>query len=318
MLAASTHFPFFSVILRAVAGSLSASGTRSCDCAQDDENMIYRLPIKNIFANNILVALSACLLLAACAEPVTRTPGISSQEIAAEAKVHEDAVAAAKRQSGGSKTSIDRSIAQNGLNAVAAKLLPAAAAYCQQFDGQSPCPYTYQLDKDDAPLNAYADGSQIVVAPAMIAFTQSPDELGVVLGHELAHNILKHPAKAQQNGMLGGLAGTALGAAAQAYGYNLGDLGGMGQQLAVGHYSQDFERDADYLGIYITYAAGYNVDVAPTFWQRMSVADPDGIYSASSHPTNPERAVLLRKAIAEIRAKVAAGQPLVPELRKQK
>ncbi len=270
-----------------------------------------------------LLTFSLCLMLAACAKPVTQTPGISQQEIDQEAKIHSAAAQAARQKAGAPELRMNRTVAQNGLNAVAARLLPAAAAYCHQFLHQARCPFTYELDEDSAPLNAYADGSRIVVAPAMIAFTQSPDELAVVLGHELAHNIFRHPALAQQNAMVGGLGGTAADMAAEHYGFDLGSLFGgkklaeVGSSMGAAQYSQDFERDADYLGIYITFAAGYNVDLAPGFWQRMSVADPDGIYSASSHPTNPERAILLRKAINEIRSKQKLGMPLTPELRKQ-
>jgi predicted Zn-dependent protease len=264
-------------------------------------------------------ALAAALLISACAKPVTQTPGVSSQEVAAEAKAHEDAVKASQAAGNGGRGSLDRTQSIAVLSDVAKRVLPSATDYCKQFTGAPDCGFAVALDKDDAPLNAYADGKQVVISPAMIAFTKTNDELAVVVSHELAHNILTHPQRATQNAMIGGLGGTLVDMAAQYYGINAGvSAAQLGQQMAVARYSQDFERDADYLGVYILSAAGYDVNTAPAFWQRMSIAGPDGIYRASSHPTNPERAVMLRKAIEEIQAKKAAGQPLTPNLRPSK
>lgn len=48
----------------------------------------------------------------------------------------------------------------------------------------------------------------------------------------------------------------------------------------------------------------------------MGAANPGSIRFASSHPTTAERYVRLDHYIREIEDKRAAGQPLVPEVRK--
>ena len=62
--------------------------------------------------------------------------------------------------------------------------------------------------------------------------------------------------------------------------------------------------------------AGYDIGLAPNFWRRMAVIHPGSIQTnhSSTHPSAPERFVALESAVGEIRAKLAAGQPLAPEI----
>lgn len=257
----------------------------------------------------------AVLALVSCAKPVTQAPNVSSAELAQERAVHEAAVNASGK---GGSTALPADYNRNAymarLKPMADRISNAAAPYCQSL--RTNCRYNFALDKDEAPLNAYADGKNVVISPAMMAFASNDNELALVVAHEMAHNILTHPGKTQQNAMTGMLGGTVLDALLSSQGLNTGgQLGKLGAQQGVLRYSQDFERDADYLGIYIAKTAGYDVSNAPNFWQRMSVNNPQAVYIAQSHPSNPERSVLLRKAIAEIESKQQSGQTLMPALR---
>lgn len=131
---------------------------------------------------------------------------------------------------------------------------------------------------DKSNVNAYADGKSISVTKGMLWFARDETELAMVLAHELAHNVMGH-------------AGSLSGA--------FSDKKGL-------------EADADYVGLYILARAGYDIDRAPQFWRRLAAAFPRLIESAKNHPIMPYRVVALRKTTAEIRARQAAGLPLIP------
>ena len=80
-------------------------------------------------------------------------------------------------------------------------------------------------------------------------------------------------------------------------------------------FSQDFEREADYVGVYLLARAGRPTAKAPNFWRRMAQEDPRSIKFASTHPTSAERFVRLEQASREIEQKVARGEDLRPEMR---
>ena len=58
--------------------------------------------------------------------------------------------------------------------------------------------------------------------------------------------------------------------------------------------------------------AGFKIEVAPQLWRRMAALIPRSS-KASTHPAPPERIAAMEQTVAEIRAKQAAGQPLVPD-----
>ncbi len=131
---------------------------------------------------------------------------------------------------------------------------------------------------DKSNVNAYADGKRISVTRGMLWFTRDETELAMVLAHELAHNVMGH-------------AGSLSGA--------FSDKKGL-------------ESDADYVGLYILARAGSDIDRGANFWRRLAAAFPRLIESTKNHPIMPYRFVALRKTTAEIRAKEAAGLPLIP------
>jgi predicted Zn-dependent protease len=148
----------------------------------------------------------------------------------------------------------------------------------------------------------------------MMRFAGSDDELAVVVSHELAHNAMRHMDAKKKNATLGAILGATLDVAAASQGVNTG--GGFSQQGAQAgarSYSQDFEREADYVGMYILARAGRPYADAPNFWRRMGQESPGSIRYASTHPTSAERFIRLDKTVAELKAKLASGAPLLPE-----
>ena len=47
----------------------------------------------------------------------------------------------------------------------------------------------------------------------------------------------------------------------------------------------------------------------------MTISNPDALYISVTHPTNPERYVLLEKTASEIENKKRLKQPLIPNIK---
>ncbi len=164
---------------------------------------------------------------------------------------------------------------------------------------------------DEVFINAMADGTNIIFTKPMMDITKTDDELALVIGHEIAHNSRNHVEAGQGNVLVGMVLGAAVSVAT---GVNVmgvgGDLGAMA-------FSQDFESEADYVGLYHVARAGYAIENAPYIWRRMAAVNPAAIdMVGQSHPSNARRFVALEAAVKEIKQKQAAGQPLMPEEQK--
>lgn len=172
------------------------------------------------------------------------------------------------------------------------------------------CAYPVVLGGGDE-VNAYADGNQVIVQRGMMRFAQSDTELALVISHEIAHNSMRHMRAKMTNYALGSILDIAAQILLKVPTQGLfGNLGGQA-------YSQDFEAEADYVGLYIMAQSGGDIENAPQFWRRMATLSPKAIQSShtATHPATPERFLALEETVKEIRVKQRAGQPLVPNLK---
>ena len=169
------------------------------------------------------------------------------------------------------------------------------------------CDYPLSVDPSSG-VNAYADGSSIKVTKGMMRLATEDRELALVVGHELAHDTMGHITKKTQNAVLG----TILDVAAALYGVNTGGTFGSAGAAA---YSQDFEAEADYVGLYYLALAGYDTTGAAEFWRRMAIENPASIKGSftASHPSTPERYLALEAVSAEIHHKQDIGAALTPD-----
>lgn len=166
---------------------------------------------------------------------------------------------------------------------------------------------------DKPQINASADGRGIYIYRGMMDFVHSDEELALVIGHEMAHDFRGHLQAKRKNAIVGQAVGAVfdilLAAGTGVAGTTFSNMGG---NLTAGAYSQEFEAEADYVGLYVLARAGYRIDDAANFWRRMAISSPGAITMTGDHPATPERFVALQAAVKEINAKMAQGQPLVP------
>ena len=169
------------------------------------------------------------------------------------------------------------------------------------------CAYPTQIIQDNT-VNAYADGKRIYVTAGMINFAASDDDLALVIGHELAHNTRNHVDSKLGNRLIGAIVG------ALATGVIGVDMTQIGADVGGAAFSQEFEAEADYVGVYHAARAGYNVREAAALWRRMAVMHPQAIHlEGSTHPSTAKRFLAIEGAAAEVARKRAGNFPLIPE-----
>ncbi len=168
------------------------------------------------------------------------------------------------------------------------------------------CNYGVVLAQNDS-LNAFADGNNLYLTTGMLRFVDEDRELQFILAHELAHNIEEHIDKRVNNSILG----TIIDIAAAGAGIDTrGSFGAMGAQM----YSQDFEREADYVGLYILAKSNIDSSNIENFWRKLAAENPGStINYNSTHPTSSERWANIRAAQKEIQYKITNNLELLPE-----
>lgn len=155
------------------------------------------------------------------------------------------------------------------------------------------CPAAIQL-LPSGKRDAGADGRLISLTTAMVDFTRDDDELAAVIGHELAHNGLGHRDALDAKDVKRGL---------------LGQFGKNATRI------RQTECEADYVGIYYMARAGYAISGVPAFYRRFGATYDLGPLSDRTHPSGRKREAAAEATLAEIAAKRAAGEPLVPRPR---
>lgn len=145
----------------------------------------------------------------------------------------------------------------------------------------------------------------------MLRFLESDAELQAVIAHELAHNTEGHIEKQMANRGLGALFGLVLDVAAATQGVSTNFTTDFAKFASM-RFSQDFEREADYVGIYMLERSNIDSSEVGDLWRRLAIENAASISFGRSHPTTAERFVNLDAYSKEARGKRIAGKPLVP------
>ncbi|MBE7174896.1 MAG: M48 family metallopeptidase [Mucilaginibacter polytrichastri] len=139
-------------------------------------------------------------------------------------------------------------------------------------------------------------GGKVAVYSGILPVTQTEAGLAVVMGHEIAHAVARHSNERYSQAMVAQGVGAVAGAAvtkSQAGQQVFQQLYGIGAQGAVLlPNSRRQESEADRLGLIFMAIAGYDPDVAVSFWQRMAASKGEGNAPPeflSTHPSDQRR-----------------------------
>ena len=197
----------------------------------------------------------------------------------------------AKLSTNAANTQMVKRVGQNLANAVTNYLQSVGLQNDLQY-------YKWQFNLvQDKQVNAWCmPGGLICVYEGILPVTQDEASLAIVLGHEIAHAVARHSAEQmstqikQQYGMqigaavLGGIGvgsnTTSIIQAIAAQGFNFKNLS----------YSRGHENEADHMGLIFAAMAGYDPQVAVTFWQRMAAQSTNKTSEfLSDHPSDATR-----------------------------
>ncbi len=211
-----------------------------------------------------------------------------------------------------------RSSESKTLTEVGKRMTAALESYLKttgQTSALSGLQWDYKLVESDE-VNAFCMPSgKIVFYEGIMPIANTPDYIAVVMGHEMAHAIAKHGNErmSQQAAMnlVGTVASELVGAKKGEAAQSLFNLGfNVGSQVGVLlPYSRKHEYEADRIGLYIMAIAGYDIEAAPKFWEKMSAgnnASSNDFFS--THPCDTKRIAALKEALPEARKFIPSGR----------
>lgn len=139
--------------------------------------------------------------------------------------------------------------------------------------------------------NAFAlPGGKMAVYTGLVPVAQNADGMAVVMGHEIAHALMRHGAQRMARGRLEqiGMAGAAAGGVDPQMQQMIYQAYGVTSQLP---YARGHESQADEVGLMLMAAACFNPDEAVPLWQRMAQASGGNSPPefASTHPSPESR-----------------------------
>lgn len=158
---------------------------------------------------------------------------------------------------------------------------------------------------DDKVKNAFClPGGKVFVYTGLMGLIAKDDELATVLGHEVAHALLRHGAERSSMNSVRSGAGAVLAiimqAAAPKYAGIANSAFDVGSNaLVMLPYSRSHELEADKYGITLMVRAGYDPHYALSFWQKMSAGKSGGNDFFSTHPSDEKRVKQIKEILGE-------------------
>lgn len=141
----------------------------------------------------------------------------------------------------------------------------------------------------------------------MLPVTKDEASLAIVLGHEIAHAVAKHSAEQMSKQIKNQYGTEILGQVLNAAGVSSGTtqlaqiIAQKGLQFRSLKYSRDNESEADRMGLIFAAMAGYDPNVAVSFWQRMAQMTGNSNQSDvfSDHPSDAKRIAAIKQELPE-------------------
>jgi predicted Zn-dependent protease len=197
---------------------------------------------------------------------------------------------------------------------IAQRLIAAAPKVEKYYAEQKNIPAetdwsSYQWDvnvlKSDE-VNAFClPGGKIAVYTGIVPVAKNSDGLAVIMGHEIAHALLRHGGERMAQQKLVQL-GT------MAAGMSVSDMDPQQQQMVMAAlgagaqygmllpFSRSHESEADHVGLLLAAAACYNPEEAPKLWERMgALAKQKPPEFMSTHPADATRITQLNAWMPE-------------------
>ncbi len=174
------------------------------------------------------------------------------------------------------------------------------------------------LKADDIPNAFCLPNGRIAIYTGILPVTQNEAGLAVVMGHEVAHAVLRHGGKRMTQGSIMQGAMTAIDAGLGMAQMEAGTKGtvmaalGMGANVGVIlPFSREHESEADIEGLRYAIRAGYDPEEAPKLWERMAKlgsgsSQPEWL---STHPGSEARAQKLREMIPVLKEQEKNWKP---------
>ena len=164
-------------------------------------------------------------------------------------------------------------------------VLRAGQVLTIRLDPRPGCPARVRLARSSQ-ANAFATGSYVVMTTRLLGALRSDDELAIIIGHELAHNILHHEERIEQQAHSGS--------------------GGKAARIRAA------EEEADRLGLRLAAAAGYDLHAAIPMWRRLYGQFGGGLYLVRTHPGLGAREKLIEEVITQVESEKASVPRSLP------
>lgn len=192
------------------------------------------------------------------------------------------------------------------------------AAIGKRIADVSPQPgwaWTFELFDGAQTINAFAlPGGKVGVYTGLLPAARSAAGLAAVLGHEVAHAILRHGAERVSLSLVVQAGVDAANVSFENSKHRGTIMGAFGLGANLGillPYSRDMESEADVIGLQYMARAGYDPSEAVEFWKRFRTATGGGAPELlSTHPATETRIAALGAALPKAMALYAQSARL--------
>ena len=162
-------------------------------------------------------------------------------------------------------------------------------------------------------------GGKMAVYTGIVEVAQNDDALAAIMGHEIAHALLRHGGERMAHQKLVQVGAIAAGVAVgdmepQQQRMVLAALGAGAQYGVLLPFSRNHEIEADYIGLLLTAAACYDPRAAVGLWERMGEAaggqaPPEFMSTHPGHGTRIQQLQEWMPQALEVHAQFCGGVP---------